>query len=212
MMPGLDDLYPPGKPTNPYDDWFQPPACLDTPFDAIIILGCPSNDDGTSSVCQEDRVAKALVFSAEGYGDQFIVTGAAVYNESVEAESLAGLLMDSGVSEENIHLEPRAEHTDENLYYSSQIMLEQGWTTAMVISEPEHLLYSAVCDANCCVKLGWLWTFAFDIGGETEKASYYQLSPDSDPWVETCETETLPLLVMCINLSSRRACADDFQL
>ena len=112
LMPPLDVLQPGAIPPNPTN---LPPApgCAMGSYDAIIVLGCPSTEDGAPSQCQRMRVELALEFAAAGYADSFIVTGAAVANAHVEADALAGLLIEGGVADENIVREPRAEHTDE---------------------------------------------------------------------------------------------------
>jgi hypothetical protein len=212
-LPALDVLFPVGAVPNPYEDWTAAPECLDTHHDVIILLGCPSDPDGSSSACQERRVDLALGFARAGYGEHFITTGGAVHNDFVEAESLRDLLVSGGIESDRVHLEPLAEHTDENLYYSSQIMMEQDWTRALVVSDSDHLVYTAVCDANCCVKLGRLWTFEFSVDDEPFLAATYELFPGPQPVTESeCDTSTLPMSLMCLNLDSRRACADDFQL
>ena len=212
-LPTLDELFPAGAVPNPYEDWTAAPQCLDTHHDVIILLGCPSDVDGAPSECQQRRVDLALKFAAAGYGEQFITTGGAVHNEFVEAESLRDLLVAGGIESERIHLEPLAEHTDENLYYSSQIMISQEWSRALVVSDSDHLVYAAVCDANCCVKLGRLWTFEFSVDDEPAMGATYELFPGPQPVAESeCDTSALPMSLMCLNLDSRRACADDFQL
>ncbi|MBW2257017.1 MAG: YdcF family protein [Deltaproteobacteria bacterium] len=213
-LPALDVHYPGLFPINPFDDWAAAPGCLVGPHDAIIILGCPSEDDGTPSDCQQGRVDLAVRFSQAGYGDRFIPTGGAVANAYVEAYALRDLLVGAGIPEDHVFPEPLAAHTDENIYYSSQIMVTQGWDSALVVSEPEHLLYAAVCDANCCVELGRLATFAYPLAsGASEKAASYVLAPPADPVSEVeCNHLELPTKLMCSNLDDRLACADDFQL
>jgi len=215
-VPDLMTLHPGFLPASPWALWESAPSCLEARHDAIIILGCPSDADGTSSSCQEGRVDLAMKFAQAGYGDRFIVTGGAVANAHVEAYALRDLLVAEGVPEASIETEPVARHTDENLYYSGLIMTAKGWDTAIVISEPEHLWYTAVCDANCCVEKGRLSAFQYHVGatGELiEKAATYVLYPTattvSDGECSHIETSTK---LMCTNMDDRKACADDFQL
>lgn len=210
-VPTMDEQFP--TMTDPYADFTDADACVGTRHDAILILGCPSNDDGTPSTCQQERVDIALGLRSGGLGERFIVSGGAVYNDFVEGEALAALLVEAGVDEADVFVDPLAEHTDENLYYGTRIMQEQAFTDAIVVSEdPGHIVYSAVSDANCCVKLGRLSAWDFPIGGgEAALLGHYALYP----WAETvtdAECEHIEGLFMSTNLSSRRACADDFQL
>jgi hypothetical protein len=215
-VPDLMTLYPGVFPASPWAAWADAPECAEARHDAIIILGCPSEADGSPSDCQQGRVDKALKFAAGGYGDTYIVTGGAVANEHVEAEALRDLLIAAGVPSANIEVEPQARHTDENLYYSGLIMAAHGWTSAIVISEPEHLWYTAVCDANCCVDKGRLSAFQYHTGpGGTliEKAATYVLYPAAETVTQAeCDHLETPSKFMCTNMDERLACADDFQL
>ena len=206
-------------PINPYGSWPTAPACALAGYDAIMILGCPNNDDGTSAQCQQSRVNIALEFASAGYASRYIVSGAAVHNQWVEAETLRDLLIAAGVANSDIFMEPLAEHTDENIYRSSVIMADQGWTTALVVSDdPGHLLYNALCDSNCCVALGRLTPLEFPVGALwpllPTKAAFYQLFPEATP-VDQGECDSIratsPLCIVT-DSSGRRACADNFLL
>ncbi len=191
------------------------PACVRNKHDAVIVLGCPSDADGSTSACQEARVGIALAVAAAGYGDAFIVTGGAVHTPVVEAFALRDLLLARGIPDERIEVEPKAEHTDENLYFSSRIMQSRGWSTALVVSEePGHLVGSAVCDSNCCVALGRLTLFDFPLPSgarETTKIGHYELYPRASE-VSPSECEVVQSKFMCLFLPERRACKANFRL
>ena len=215
----MAELYPGNLPPNPYGTWPSATDCVAAPHDALVLLGCPSREDGSPSDCQRRRVDKAMSFSRSGYGDRFIVTGAAVANEHVEAESLRDLLIEAGIPTEMIWVDTKAEHTDENIYYSSRIMVEQGWISAIFISDdPGHLMMTAICDSNCCVRYGRLTLFDFPIDDPDTfepslGAGHYALFPyaDSVP-PEECNKIERPIRAMCLNLDTRRACAGNVQL
>lgn len=212
LMPPLDVLQPGAIPPNPAD---LPPApeCATGSYDAIIVLGCPSNAGGSPSQCQRARVELALAFAAAGYADAFIVTGGAVANEHVEADALAGLLIDAGVAGEQVVREPRAEHTDENFYYSTLLMEARGWESALVVSDVGHLLYTALCDADCCVRLGRMSVLSFDLAGAATPAGHYVLTPPAEPVSDDeCAHLGARTRFQCTQLDARRACAFDFQL
>lgn len=190
-------------------------SCVARQHDVVIVLGCPNEADGAPSACQVARADIAVELMAAGYGQRFITTGGAVDNVFVEAETLAALLVERGVPEAHILIEPQAEHTDENLYYATQIMLQQQhWSAVVVSDEPGHLLLAAVCDSNCCVDLGRLTVFDFPVGeAEVVPAGHYALYPYATD-VSTAEcTQIAPdSKFMCLNLPERKACAADFQL
>jgi hypothetical protein len=208
------DLYPDPWPPNPYGPKPPATACVAAAHDVIVLLGCPNNDDGTPSTCQIKRADIAVGMMNAGFGDKFITSGGAVHNAYVEADTLKTLLIERGVPAANIRTEPKAEHTDENIYYSTQIMLAEGWTSAVVVSEDRgHLVMTALCDSNCCVELGRLTLFEFPITGGPVLAGHYALYPWT-PAVTTAECDQIktPTKFMCINLPNRKACADNFQL
>lgn len=214
-VPSMIDQFPGSLPPNPFGPWLEASACIQQPHDVIIVLGCPTNDDGTPSTCQTARADLAVAFSSAGYGTRFITTGGAVQNAHIEAESLRDLLLERGIAETDVIVEPLAEHTDENLYYSTILMQARAWQTAIVVSDSAgHLIYTGICDANCCVKLGRLTVLDFPLPGRMPvRAGHYVLDPFGSPITDAeCAHIEPPTRALCINLAMRRACADDFML
>lgn len=210
----MDAIYEGFLPPNPYGSAPQATDCVTAEHDVIIVLGCPNQDSGEPAACQTARADIAVDLMEAGYGRRFITSGGAVHNAFVEADTLAALLVERGVASEQIWVEDRAEHTDENIYFSSQIMLAEGWRSAMVVSDdPGHLIMTAVCDSNCCVELGRLTVFEFPVEGGRQKAGHYVLYPDAEGVSGgECAHIQLPTKLMCLNLGDRRACRDDFRL
>ncbi len=213
-VPPMDELYGGFLPTNPYAAAPAATDCIASAHDVIIVLGCPSNEDGSPSACQTARADIAVQLMTTGYGSSFITSGGAVHNAYVEADALKALLIARGIATGAIHTEPQAEHTDENLYFSGLIMEANGWTNAVVVSEDAgHLVMTAVCDSNCCVDAGRFTVFEFPVGNSTQKAAHYVLYPyASAVTTGECDVIQSALKFMCTNLGSRRACADNFQL
>jgi hypothetical protein len=213
--PDMETLYPGFLPQNPYSPTGHPAdACVRAKHDVIILLGCPSNTDGTPSGSQIARIDIGLALRDAGLGDTFIVTGAAVHNQWVEADALAAQLLARGVPAERIVVENRAQHTDENIYYSSRIMEARGWESALVVSDdPGQLSMTAVCDSNCCVDLGRLTVLDFPTLSSTARVGHYARLPwggaSSDAECTHIERTTK---AMCSKLSSRLSCASDFKL
>jgi hypothetical protein len=209
------DLYPGPWPSNPYTDKPAATACVAARHDVIVVLGCPSEDDGTVSACQLRRAALALALKDAGLGDRFITTGGAVHNAHVEADTLRDLLVARGVAAADVLTDTKARHTDENIYYATRIMKAQGWTNALVVSDdPGHLVMTAVCDSNCCVGEGRLTLFEIPIaGGAKVLAGHYALYPWTPEVTQAeCDQIEAPLKLMCVNLPSRRACRDRLQI
>ena len=131
----MDVTYAGPLPPDPYGPIASAPACAMSWHDAIIVLGCPNNSDGTPSTCQTTRADIAVDLMRAGLANQFITSGAAVHNAYVEADTLKSLLIARGVPSSQIWEDVRAEHTDENMYYSTKIMAAHGWSTAFVVSD-----------------------------------------------------------------------------
>lgn len=93
----------------------SPPA---EPFDAVILPGCPTEDDGSPSRCQIGHAGHAALLWRAGWARFFIVSGSDVHSPYVEAESTAQAMTVLGVPPDRIILEVDALHSDENIYYS----------------------------------------------------------------------------------------------
>ncbi len=213
-MPAMTDLFSGPFPPNPYAAAIAADPCVSAAHDVIVLLGCPNNDDGTPSPCQTKRVDMGISLKNAGWGGRFITTGGAVHNAYVEAETLRQLLLAKGVADGDIFVEPLAQHTDENVYFSTKIMETHGWESALVVSDdPGHLVMTALCDSNCCVALGRLTVVSLPVSGGTVVTGHYA----RHPWGEAvtaaeCDLLKQPLKFMCVNLASRKACKDNFQL
>jgi hypothetical protein len=123
---------------------FEMHGAPETPFDAAIVLGCPSEDDGRLSRCQMSRVLQAMKLWRAGWVRNFIVSGAAVHSPYVEAEALAAGMTALGVPADHIYLEPNALHTDENMYFSLQLARRLRFATLAAVSNPGHSAYGCL--------------------------------------------------------------------
>lgn len=112
--------------------------------DAIIVLGCPTKDDGTPTPEQRERVMEGVREFQRGVSDHLIMTGAAAHNHFVEAHAMALLAEANGVPASAVIEEDHAQNTIQNIYYSDQIMEQHGWHTTEVVSSPSHLPRTAM--------------------------------------------------------------------
>jgi uncharacterized SAM-binding protein YcdF (DUF218 family) len=110
-----------------------------THFDTIVVLGTPSRMDGTPSPEQRERVLEGVREYKAGVAPHIIMTGGAAHNHFVEAHTMAQFAVSQGVPASDIFEESQAQNTLQNIYYSAQIMHQQGWGSAEVISSPYHL-------------------------------------------------------------------------
>jgi len=110
-----------------------------THFDTLIVLGNPTTANGNPSSGQRERVLEAVREYKAGVAPAIIMTGGAAHTRFVEAEGMAALAERNGVPASAIVKEPQALNTIQNLYYSEQIMRQHGWTSAEIVSSPDHL-------------------------------------------------------------------------
>lgn len=108
-------------------------------FDAIVVLGTPSKLDGTPSPEQRERVLEGVREYKAGVAPRIIMTGGPAHNHFVEAHTMAELAASQGVPPADILEEGQAQNTVQNIFYSSQIMHQHGWSSAEVVSSPYHL-------------------------------------------------------------------------
>lgn len=117
-------------------------------FDAIIVLGCPANPDGTPSLTQRERVTEGVVEYRRGVAPHLIVTGGPAHNQYVEADVMARFAETEGVPADAVLEEARAHDTIQNAFYSVQIMQTHGWHSAEIVSSPSHLARASLIFAH----------------------------------------------------------------
>lgn len=213
-IPSMLEAFPGQYPNNANDPQPLASDCVTQKHDVIMVLGCPNDDNGAPSACQITRADIAVALKTAGYGDRFITTGGAVHNAWVEADTLRDLLIARGIDATQIMTEPLAEHTDENIYHSTKIMEQHDMVSAMVVSDQSaHLVLTGVCDSNCCVDLGRLSVFDVPVASGRVSIGHYVRFPWAIPiTADECTQIQIPSKFMCTNLSTRRACKDNFQL
>ncbi|MEO8288308.1 MAG: YdcF family protein [Chloroflexota bacterium] len=114
------------------------------PADVIIVLGCNIVGENGPSPCIRARAGHAADLYKQGLAPRVIATGGPVENGPTEAAVLAYVLEADGVPSDAIVQEGRALNTIQNITYSQQIMREQGWSTAILVTEPFHINRAAL--------------------------------------------------------------------
>ncbi len=136
----------------------KPPA---EPFDAVVVPGCPSEEDGSPSRCQMGRAGHAALLWRDGWAKYFIVSGSDVHSPYVEAEAIAQAMTLLGVPPERIVLERDALHTDENVYYSILLAKKRGFARIAIASN------AAIAGLMCKMMVQWDYPCAA-IGMDTD--------------------------------------------
>ena len=109
--------------------------------DVIIVLGWGLNRDLTATDSTARRAEHAADLWKQGYAPAIICAGGyATWASRSEAAGCADVLRESGVPADAIILEDRSRSTEENAFYSHQIMQAHGWKSALVVSDGYHLL------------------------------------------------------------------------
>lgn len=104
------------------------------PFDAIIVPGVPY--DTAWSQVMKMRVLWSVELYKKGATNKIIYSGSSVYSPYVEAEIMALYGQKLGVPKEDIIIEPRAEHSTENLWYGYHLAKEHGLENIALATDP----------------------------------------------------------------------------
>ena len=115
-----------------------------TDFDTLIVLGSPPDPDGKPSPEQRERVMEAVREYRAGRANAIIVSGGETLPGLIEADTMALVAKEAGVPPDRIIEERQALDTLQNIFFSHQLMLQHGWTTAEVVSSPSHLPRAAL--------------------------------------------------------------------
>jgi uncharacterized SAM-binding protein YcdF (DUF218 family) len=103
---------------------------------AVLILGYPTKADGTVSPVARFRVEAGVQVYRKHRCSKLVLSGAAVRNEHVEAESMAALAKRLGVPNESIVLEQRARSTWENVGCTARLL--PSTDRILVVSDSLH--------------------------------------------------------------------------
>ena len=112
-----------------------------TDADVIVILGAGLKESGRAGPALTRRSHQGADLWEQGIASHLICTGAQAqgYPRS-EAAACQEILLQLGVPANSIILEDRSRSTEENAFYTSEIMQEKGWQSAVVVSDSYHVL------------------------------------------------------------------------
>lgn len=115
-----------------------------THFDTIIVLGQPPRPDGSLAPELRERVLEGIREYRAGVAAHLIMTGGNTHNNLVEAHAMKLFAVAHGVPEDVVIEEDQAMDTIQNIWFSYEIMQQQGWTSAEIVSSPSHLPRTAL--------------------------------------------------------------------
>jgi uncharacterized SAM-binding protein YcdF (DUF218 family) len=110
------------------------------PSDAIVVLGSAQYNGVPSSIF-EARLEHAIKLFEEGVAPVIVtVGGKAAGDQFTEAEAGRDYLADAGLPAEALLAVPVGVDTLESIRAVASTFAEQGWTTAVLVSDPWHAL------------------------------------------------------------------------
>ncbi len=112
------------------------------PVDVIIVLGSQVRADGMPSGSLRARTQHAIDLYKAGYAPTLFLTGGLGRFPPAEADVMRNLARDAGVPESALVLDDKATSTQESLATAARIAPSQGWRTALIVSDPFHMLRS----------------------------------------------------------------------
>lgn len=108
--------------------------------DAIIVLGSAVWQGERASPSLYARTQHALALYRAGYAPALILCGGLGGNPPSEAEVMRRLAASAGVSADALILEDQSHSTEESLTNAKALMDARGWHSALIVSDPFHLL------------------------------------------------------------------------
>ncbi len=110
-------------------------ASADETFDAIIVPGVPFDGKDWGKV-MEARIRWSFFLYESGRTRFVIYSGGAVHSPYCEAEIMRLYALELGIAPEHILVETRAEHSRENVFYSSCLARKNGLTRLALATDP----------------------------------------------------------------------------
>ena len=105
---------------------------------AVLVLGDPSNADGSPNPAQRARVAAGTLAYRRNHCERIIMSGGAAHSASIEADAMARLALADDVPAAQLVIESRAQNTWQNVEYSLPFL--DGFAHLFVASDPLHAL------------------------------------------------------------------------
>ena len=116
----------------------------DPQLDALLVLGSPSEIDGTLTAAQRWRMDEAVREFRRGRAPHMLITGGPTSHGFVEADTMAHYARSQGIPASALVEERTAMTTIQNIRFSEPILAAHGWRRVEVISSAEHLPRAAL--------------------------------------------------------------------
>ena len=115
------------------------------PADCVIVLGAGTREGEVSPVFAE-RLRHAVTLYRTGLAPKIILTGGLdPQNTITDAEAARRWIEAEGIPAEDVFFEEKSRYTHENFLYAREIMEREGWSDALVVSDPLHMKRAMLC-------------------------------------------------------------------
>ncbi len=108
--------------------------------DTLIVLGSQVWPGEQPSPSLRERTKRAIELYEQGYAPFMILSGGLGQYPPAEAEMMRRMAVAAGISDSTLMLDDTSHSTEENLAHAKQIMDAHGWRSALIVSDPFHLL------------------------------------------------------------------------
>ena len=109
-----------------------------TEADVALVCGASIYRDKPSPVFTE-RINHGIWLYKEGYVSKILISGGNEHFGNIEAEVARKYAKEKGVPEKDIMIETESKNTEENIVYSKDIILENGFKKIIMVSDPLHM-------------------------------------------------------------------------
>ncbi len=116
--------------------------------DVILVLGAAVWPNEQPSPSLRARTERAIGLFRDSYASHLILSGGLGRHGPEEAEIMRRLAVQAGIPSEVLILDRDARSTWESLLGAREIMLDRGWDTILIVSDPFHLKRSLLMAAD----------------------------------------------------------------
>lgn len=116
----------------------------DPQVDALLVLGSPTEIDGTLTAAQRWRMDEAIREYRAGRAPHIVISGGRTSRSYIEAQTMGDYAVRQGIPARAIVEEGSSTTTLQNIRNSQRILEARGWRRVEVISSPEHLPRAAL--------------------------------------------------------------------
>lgn len=117
----------------------KPSNKIRAPYEAILLLGCPTLDNGKISQLQQERCDQACALYKGQIATIIVISGGCVKNQFHEARTMQSYIL-SKLPDANILIEQNAKNTYQNLRYTNTSF---SYEKILIVTSPFHIRRAA---------------------------------------------------------------------